>query len=317
MVNSGKRLATALPIVCVVWACGSCSSDSTTSSRSIASHASSVLNPVPGAAPATARIGDSDTRSLDSELLHASGTSLLNDILLAGYSFDGIQFHISQAISECMAALGWSYFPPSAPADDHAANFQTILTLRATDGYGLATSTLSPATPDANIAYMDSLAPAAQIAYVRALEGSATDGSGYAPADDEACAASARVSVTKDIPFFQPEYADLQKIFISTMETDAAFVAATNAWVACMMSHGYLYSTFAGPRSDLIVQLRTLDRNDIGAIAAFRAKEISVATVDSRCYEEFVLPVRVPLEQEIVQDLFDSGRLPYSEVPDP
>ncbi len=266
----------------------------------------------PDSSPSVSAAPPSSSKGRLSE--NASAGSLLNLYLYGGRSPQLVQYDVETLTAECMRAAGWEYVVSSPPSSS-PLTFSQLKQAAATHGYGIADGSGSPldadesfeSSLDQNLEIQQSLSEQARGRYLAALVGDAREGE---VGSEPGCRQLAEEEAHRDVPFFDPAYSEVTFDFLEQLETDPQYSAAIGEWSACMRSRGYDFTTPDAARGSMFESFQQVDRALPAAVEAFRVGEIATATADYDCYETHVLSVRVEVEDRILAEMVDAGRLP-------
>ncbi len=212
---------------------------------------------------------------------------------------------IHEGTARCMQDLGWDYIAPDVAQLDHTKPPSTLGALEtwtAAYGYGITTqpdqSSPIRAGIDAQAAYQEQLDPETRARYLSDLYGpDGTDESAPVGADRPGCAAQAEHDAYAPVPAANAALLDVLAQKLREMWARDEYLAAVDRWRSCMQERGFDFSDPAEAKQSV------LDRFGTGAVNELQDYERRVATADLACAESTLLPVTIPLEAAVVEEL--------------
>lgn len=173
---------------------------------------------------------------------------------------------VQDEIVACMSSAGFAYIPSSPTGYISAPTDISNRSWVKTHGYGISTGEAPEQTAsDPNAGYLESLSNEGRTAFQTALSG--LDGS-------HGCAESSHAAVYSE---FGLDEVNLAASRIGDVLNDTRVIAADEAWSSCAASFGVQSPSILKLTDDLSAEFQALG-GDAARIAAFRAREISIAT---------------------------------------
>ncbi|MFI6296263.1 hypothetical protein ACIBEJ_32035 [Nonomuraea sp. NPDC050790] len=204
-------------------------------------------------------------------------------------------------VRRCMAAAGFRYHPPAAPAGDDARHLSLLvlddIAWARRNGYGgrIQQKVLAARPHDPNRLYRDSLDPARRERYDLALGGgrdtkvlsARLPGGGTINNALGGCRGTAKDRLYGDrATWFRLDKiaSNLQPLYLPELTKDPRFVTALTAWSACMRRGGHAYASPPEIRAALPGLTAGLKPDDA------HAAEVRLAVTEATCARSSGLP---------------------------
>lgn len=213
---------------------------------------------------------------------------------------------IHDGTARCMQDLGWDYVAPDVSVLDGAKPPSTLGALRQwteTYGYGITTQTGQPSaireSIEAQYEYQAHLGTDARARYQSDLSGpGGTDESVPIGADRPGCAPQAERDAYQDVPAANGALLEALGERLGVLWASEEYVTALDGWRGCMSTQGFDFVR-QGDAKQAVLD-RSVASSDVKELQTY---ERSVAVADLACAESTLLPVAVPSEAQVVDDL--------------
>lgn len=213
---------------------------------------------------------------------------------------------IHDGTAACMQDLGWDYVAPDVSELDGLKPPSTLGALRQwteTYGYGITTQTGEPNPTreaiDAQYDYEAQLSQAARVRYQSDLYGpEGTDESAPIGADRPGCALQAELHAYQDVPAANGALLDVLGERLQGLWSSDEYVSALDGWRSCMTTQGFDFVRQGDAKDAVLDRIST--SSDMDELQTY---ERSVAVADLACAESSLLPVAIPGEAQVVEDL--------------